>query len=217
VNRELMFESCGDERATPQAFFDTLNAEFNFSLDAAASAENAKCALFFGTGGIADDALEQDWGGEGSVVWLNPPYSVAGAFVAKAREEADKGAVVVLLLPARTDTKWWHKFVYDKNRVVVQSRNRNEFVTYGDWYPGVECRFIAGRLQFELKVPPTMRRLIKDEAGKGNEFNKAIPGLIELTGLPKMAIEGILADKPDEDLLSSAPFPSCVVVFRRAE
>lgn len=209
MNRELFFESAGDERATPQAFFDALNTEFGFTLDAAASTGNAKCALFFGTGGIAEDALEQDWGGEGSIVWLNPPYSVAGAFVAKAREEADKGAVVVMLLPARTDTKWWHNYVWN--------RSRKYHGVMGDWRPGAECRFVSGRLQFELKVPEAMRLLVKDMHPWRHLDEDTVASLVETTGLPKMAIVGILDDKPDEDLLSSAPFPSCVVIFRRAE
>lgn len=219
MNRELFFESCGDERGTPAAFFDALNAEFHFTLDAAASAENAKCDLYFGFGSdLGTDALEQDWGGEGSVVWLNPPYSVAGAFVAKAREEADKGATVVLLLPARTDTKWWHTWVWDRDA-------RREDPD-GDWRPGVRGRFVPGRLSFELKVPPAMRALVKAEINAvrsscdntrelTDELARVTEKLIETTGLPAMAIKGIADDKIDEDLLSSAPFPSAVVIFER--
>lgn len=207
MNRELFFKSAGDERSTPQAFFDALHREFSFNLDAAASAENAKCELFFGTGGIADNALEEDWGGEGSRVWLNPPYSTAGAFVAKAREEADKGATVVMLLPARTDTKWWHNYVW--NRQVLYRGY------LGEWRRGVECRFVPGRLRFELKVSAMMRQWIKNEVAPPDTVRDIkIAGLVQQTGLPTMAIEGILADKADEHLLSSAPFPSCVVVFR---
>src|SRR5216684_4087634 len=113
MNTPLFFESAGDERATPQDFFDTLNAEFHFELDAAASLLNHKCDLWYCEGGIEYDALEADWGG--ATVFLNPPYSVAGAFIKKAREEADKSATVVLLLPVRSDTKWWHNFIWDKN------------------------------------------------------------------------------------------------------
>lgn len=213
MNRELFFESAGDERGTPISFFDTLNAEFAFTLDAAASSLNHKCDLWFGEGGIADNALEQDWGGEGSSVFINPPYSVAGAFVAKAREEADKGAVVVQLLPVRTDTKWWQGHVWDASR--------------HDFRPGVECRFIPGRLSFELQVPTAMRVLIKQEfatlsnhttaADLKSLANETVKRLVEETGLPAMAIQGIREDKPDEDLLSSAPFPSAVVIFRSAQ
>lgn len=212
MNRELFFESAGDSRSTPQAFFDTLNAEFSFTLDAAAEANNAKCPIYFGQGGIAEDALEQDWGGEGSVVWLNPPYSVAGAFVAKAREEADKGAIVVMLLPSRTDTKWFHHYIWMTTSILSPTGH--------GWRPGVECRFVSGRLQFELKVSAAMRALVKAERrdiAEDVSAQRVVDRLVEATGLPSMAIRGIWADKPDEDLLSSAPFPSCLVIFRRVE
>lgn len=212
MNTALFFASAGDERATPQAFFDQLDAEFGFTLDAAASTLNHKCDLWFGEGGLAFDALEEDWGGEGSVVWLNPPYSECGAFVAKAAEEAQKGATVVMLVPARTDTKWWHRFIWSKETHT--------------WREGVEGRLIPGRLSFELKVPAEMRQMVKAErtslqksAGSAYDEDmeaRLVKQLVEITGLPKMAIEGIWEDKPDEDLLSGAPFPSAVVVFRPA-
>lgn len=212
MNRELFFESAGDERGTPQELYDQLHAEFNFEIDFAASKYNAKHETYFGSGGIADDALEQDWCG--LTGFLNPPYSVSGAFVKKAWEEAQKGATVVQLLPVRTDNKWWHKYIWDINL------NNGS----GTWRPGVECRFLPGRQQFTLYVPAEMRALIKEEFRLLGEHglaltdtvrNSKIKELIELTGLPKMAIEGILKDYPDEDLLTSAPFPSCIVIFRR--
>lgn len=208
MNAPLFFDNAGDERGTPQAFFDQLNAEFHFDLDAAASSRNHKCDLWYGEGGIENDAIEADWAG--MTVFLNPPYSAAGGFVAKAREEADKGATVVLLLPARTDTRYWHKYVWNKDT--------------GTWYPGVECRFVAGRLQFELDVPNDLRGWIKGEyagAGLPDKNSKNLDWLAYLrsmvlaTGLPKMSIERILEDYPDDDLLEGAPFPSCVVVFRK--
>lgn len=201
MNSELFFESASDERGTPQKFFDTLNEEFHFDVDVAASANNAKCESYFGPGGVADDALEADWGG--LTCFLNSPYSVAGAFVKKAREEADKGAVVVMLLPVRSDTKWWHGYVWDKEKQT--------------WRPGVECRFIRGRLSFELKVSAKMRELVKTSFTSACDEKETIKSLVETTGLPKMAIAGIREDKPDEDLLSGAPFPSCVVIFRKVQ
>ena len=228
MNRELFFESAGDERGTPQELYDQLNAEFNFEIDFAASKFNAKHETFFGPGGVADDALEQDWCG--LTGFLNPPYSVSGAFVKKAREEADKGATVVQLLPVRTDNKWWHNFIWDKNawddnqRQIIYEINNHDRepeehpkVPNGNWRPGVAGRFLPGRQQFTLYVPPEMRALVK-EAFKHEDIDRkeTIKQLIEVTGLPKMAIEGILKDYPDEDLLTSAPFPSCVVIFRKA-
>lgn len=211
MNTALFFESTGDERGTPQDFFDRVNAEFHFNLDAAASSLNHKCDTWFGEGGIANDALEADWGGEGSVVWLNPPYSVCGAFVAKAREEADKGAVVVMLLPVRSDTKWFHKYIYDC-RICRATGD-------GAWRPGVRCRFLPGRLIFELNLTDAMRQAIRDSLAQGvqsgEDKNDTIKRLVNDTGLPRMAIEGIDAGLPDDELLSSAPFPSAIVIFRK--
>lgn len=218
MNNAIFFGSAGDERGTPQDFFDKLDAEFHFTLDAAASTLNHKCELWFGEGGIAYDALEQDWGGEGSVVFLNPPYSVVGAFVKKAREEADKGAVIVMLLPVRSDTKWWQSYIWDKDArgcheamQVFEGLNIGT-IPDGNWRPGVRCRLLPGRLNFELHVPADMRTTIKTELQKCFD----IDAMVKKTGLPKMAIDGILADKPDDELLTSAPFPSCVVVFSKA-
>jgi phage N-6-adenine-methyltransferase len=203
MNTALFFESAGDERGTPQDFFDQLNAEFHFDLDAAAGPENHKCELYYGTGGLEDDALEADW--QGVTAFLNPPYSVAGAFVKKAREEADKGAIVVMLLPVRSDTRWWHNYVYDKGTHT--------------WRPGIEVRLLPGRLNFTLSVPDSMRAFIKaelDAAGTDVEaFRDKVKKLVEITGLPKMSIARIGDDQPDDCLLDAAPFPSCVVIFRQ--
>lgn len=102
------FSSRTDDWATPQPVFDALDVEFGFELDACADAANAKCARFFTA---ADDGLAQDWHG---TVWLNPPYGRrrAGgiaAWMEKAREASATGATVVCLVPARTDTRWWHE------------------------------------------------------------------------------------------------------------
>jgi phage N-6-adenine-methyltransferase len=234
MNTPVFFESAGDERSTPQAFFDALNAEFHFDIDVAADERNHKCELWFGHGGIAYDAIVEDWAG--MTCFLNPPYSAAGAFVTKAREEADKGATVVMLLPVRSDTRWWHRAIWDKS---VWSRGQQveharqgfppppNTEPDGDWRPGVCGRFIAGRLNFELKVPDDIRAWIKMEMAtipiwtiptptSEKERIEKIRQLVAVTGLPKMAIERILNDMPDEDLMESAPFPSCVIIFTKA-
>lgn len=112
--------SASNEWETPAKTFDALNAEFGFTLDVAATAENAKCSEFFTQ---ADDGLRQDWKG---VCWMNPPYGrEIGKWVKKAYEESLKGALVVRLIPARTCTGWWH-----------------------DYAAKGEVRFIRGRLRF---------------------------------------------------------------------
>jgi len=226
VNSPVFFENAGDERGTPQAFFDELNREFHFDLDAAADETNHKCEMYFGKGGVAYDALEEDWGGLN--VFLNPPYSIAGAFVEKARQEADKGATVVLLLPVRSDNRWWHKHIWDvkANRPVWTTRSGDDaelVPSDGNWRPGVRFRFIPGRLNFELKVPEKLRTWIKSESvafgadnPKDADLTAWFKSMSAVTGLPKMAIERILLDYPDEDLMESAPFPSCIVIFTKA-
>jgi phage N-6-adenine-methyltransferase len=118
-----MYSSATPEWATPQDFFDELNREFGFVVDVCATAGNAKCSTYFTA---EDDGLTQDWARFG-VCWMNPPYGrVIGAWVAKAAAEAARGATVVCLLPARTDTRWFHEHIYGK----------------------AEVRFIKGRLKF---------------------------------------------------------------------
>lgn len=107
---------------TPPTLFRGLDEEFRFTLDAAASTENAKCLRFFSE---TDNALNQPWAPH--KVWLNPPYGrTVGAWVRKARDEADAGAVVVMLLPVRTDTRWFHDHVLGR----------------------AEVRFLRGRVKF---------------------------------------------------------------------
>ncbi|MCP5523225.1 MAG: adenine methyltransferase [Verrucomicrobiales bacterium] len=100
------FSSRSEEWSTPQGLFDTLDAEFGFTLDPCATHQNAKCERHFTR---AEDGLRQDWGQE--VVFMNPPYGRGIApFMAKAYESAQAGATVVCLVPARTDTRWWHRY-----------------------------------------------------------------------------------------------------------
>ena len=137
MNSTLMFSKASDEWATPQETFDALDAEFNFTCDAAATDENKKCAFRFTE---TDDALSFSWWERAAIAevppvfWLNPPYSKCREFIAKAAEEARKGCTVVCLVPSRTDTRWWHEHVW--NQEAHQPR------------PGVEVRFLKGRLKF---------------------------------------------------------------------
>lgn len=115
------FSSKTDLWATPQDFFDRLNAEFGFTLDVCALPENAKCERYFTPD---EDGLRQQWQG---ACWMNPPYGrTIGQWVQKAYQSAQDGATVVCLLPARTDTAWWHTWVLQAD----------------------EVRFLRGRLKF---------------------------------------------------------------------
>ena len=91
---------------TPQAFFDALNREFHFTLDAAATAKSAKCPTYYTP---ETDGLKSPWKVAEGAVFCNPPYGrEVGKWVRKAYEEAQGGATVVLLIPARTDTTYFH-------------------------------------------------------------------------------------------------------------
>lgn len=99
------FSSASDMWETPQALFKKLDQQFHFELDVCATKENAKCARFFTE---AEDGLIQKWTG---VCWMNPPYGRAiGLWMRKAFESSKEGATAVCLVPARTDTAWWHDF-----------------------------------------------------------------------------------------------------------
>tara|TARA_R110002124_G_scaffold257840_1_gene423552 strand:- start:406 stop:879 length:474 start_codon:yes stop_codon:yes gene_type:complete len=111
----VMFSSKTGMWATPQDFFDKLSWRFGkFDLDPCASPSNTKCANFFTE---AEDGLTKDWGGFTSFV--NPPYGRGiDKWIQKGFEESQKeGTKVVMLIPARTDTKYWHKFVMRASEV----------------------------------------------------------------------------------------------------
>lgn len=117
-----MFSSTTDLWATPQDFFDKLNDEFHFTLDPCATPDNAKCTMFYT---IENDGLKQDWSGHR--VFCNPPYGrKIKDWVKKCHDEAQKGTLVVMLIPARTDTSYFHDYIYHK----------------------AELRFVRGRLKF---------------------------------------------------------------------
>jgi len=138
MNTAVMFSKASDEWATPREFFEALDREFHFKTDAAATPENTQCAHWFGRPMNEDDGNALDWPwwldyGYGPY-WLNPPYSQVRRWVKKAATEARNGCTVVCLVPARTDTKWFHEQIYD--------------ATAHRWRPGVEVRFVKGRLKF---------------------------------------------------------------------
>ena len=123
LNTKVLFSSKEEKWETPQDFFDKLNEEFHFTLDAASSPDNAKCTNYFTE---EQDGLAQSWGGH--TVWCNPPYCrKTGLWVKKAYEEHQRtGCTVVMLLPSRTDVRWFHDYILGK----------------------AEIRFIKGRLKF---------------------------------------------------------------------
>lgn len=106
---QQLYSSKRQDWSTPQALFDALDAEFEFTLDAAASSDNWKCHTYLDE---TTNALEQDWAelSRGGAVWLNPPYGrEIGRWIKKASQEGARCPVVVLIF-ARTDTRWWHQY-----------------------------------------------------------------------------------------------------------
>lgn len=100
------FSSATNEWPTPQPLFDALNAEFHFTIDVCATPENAKCSRFYTK---VDNGLAQDWSDE--IAWMNPPFGhPIKLWMKKALLSACHGAMVVCLVPSRTDTIWWHKY-----------------------------------------------------------------------------------------------------------
>ena len=122
MKTDIHFSSETDEWPTPQDFFDGLNREFGFNLDVCSTHENAKCEAHFTRD---DNGLLRSW--SGSVCWMNPPYGRdIKQWMAKAHDAAmNDGATVVCLVPARTDTAWWHEYAMKH-----------------------EIRFVRGRLKF---------------------------------------------------------------------
>ena len=121
IYKYVQFDSLSIEWATPQDFYDKLDQEFGFELDVCSTIENAKCSKFYTK---AEDGLKQEWAG---VCWCNPPYGrEIKHWMKKAYESSLKGATVVCLIPARTDTQWWHDYVIHAK----------------------EIRYVKGRLKF---------------------------------------------------------------------
>lgn len=107
INTDVMFSSKTSEWATPQDLFNKLDEKYHFNLDPASTDENAKCENHFT---VEDDGLSREWGGY--KVFCNPPYGrEIGKWVEKGYKESQKqNTTVVMLLPARTDTKWFHDY-----------------------------------------------------------------------------------------------------------
>lgn len=119
---KVHFSSNNQEWETPPEIFNKLNKEFNFTLDPCATPRTAKCSKYYTK---AQDGLTKDWVGE--TVFINPPYGKEiRKWVEKAYREYQKGTTIVMLLPARTDTRYFHDYIYNQ----------------------AEIRFLKGRIKF---------------------------------------------------------------------
>lgn len=121
MNKNLLTSKLHDYE-TPDSVFNPLNREFNFTLDPCCNAGNRKCKKYFTK---KHDGLKQDWARH--TVYMNPPYGrQIGKWIKKAYESSLRGATVVCLIPARTDTSYWHDYIFHK----------------------AEIRFVRGRIRF---------------------------------------------------------------------
>ena len=120
---EVHFSSKTNDWNTPDDLYNTLDNEFNFTLDPCTNGENNKCEKFYTE---KENGLIQDWSKD--IVFMNPPYGrEIRQWIEKSYNESLKGSKVVCLIPSRTDTKYWHDFIFNK---------------------ASEIRFIKGRLKF---------------------------------------------------------------------
>lgn len=143
---EVHFSSSKHNWETPQDFFDKLDKIFNFDLDSCAEPDTAKCKKFYQK---EDDALTKDWLG---TVWCNPPYGREQVkFVEKAYEESLKnGSTVVMLIPARPDTKLWQDVIFKKASQICFVKGRLKFggSQYNAPFP---CALVVFGVSVDLK------------------------------------------------------------------
>ncbi len=128
MKSDVVFSKASDLWGTPRALFDQYDQRYRFTVDAAADRHNHLTPVWFGPGGTHEDALTAPWQHER--VWLNPPYSQTAAFLQRAVEAVLAplpAELVVVLIPARTDTRYFHEIILPH---------------------ATEIRFIRGRLRF---------------------------------------------------------------------
>ena len=143
---ERRFASAKQDWTTPRPLFDIINAEFSFTLDAAASPDNALAERFITK---EQDAMTVSWG-MGEVVWLNPPYGDVAKYkmsnwVERAYRQSLNGNTVVMLIPARTNTVWFHDLCLGKGEVRFL-KGRPKFGDAPHGLPQPLCLVIFGQL-----------------------------------------------------------------------
>lgn len=122
MNLAVHFSSVKNEWETPPELFAEWDHRFHFEMDVCATSQNTKCVRYFT---LECDGLSQSWAPY--VCWMNPPYGrEIITWVHKAYEESRRGATVVCLVPARTDTRWWHE--YCMKGEIIFLRGRLKFV-----------------------------------------------------------------------------------------
>jgi len=158
-----LFSSATDLWETPLDLFQELDAEFGFTLDVCALPTNAKCRKFFSP---AEDSLKQRWTG---TCWMNPPYGRnIGSWVRKAWESSRDGATVVCLLPARTDTKWWHEYVAHASEIrYVRGRLRFGKAVNSAPFPSAVVVFRPWSMRWSTTLSVRPRSLFEGKSSQG--------------------------------------------------
>ena len=145
MNSGYMPPSKTDDWATPQDLWSKLNAVHNFDVDAAASQANHLCHNWYGLDHedvTRRDGLKSSWDGE--MVWINPPYGrVIAAWTEAAQLHADLGGSVVMLLPSRTDTRWFHDYCLPNDVEFIRGRLKFGGSKVSAPFPSMIVRFNA--------------------------------------------------------------------------
>ena len=184
-----LFSSKSSEWGTPPDFFDALHREFAFSLDACALPQNAKCRYYFTP---QQDGLKQRWRG---ACWCNPPYGrEVGKWIEKAIQSAREGATVVCLLPARTDTRWWHEMVLPCATEIRFVRGLR-FQDSGGRSSVHTARFASVLVVF--RPPPQPERLVLKSIAQKQEHQEMVCRFLCFTSLT-LPQPAAASDKPQK-------------------
>lgn len=140
---KALFTSNSDEWYTPLTLFNQLNERFHFTLDPCCTKETAKASNYYT---ILDDGLTKNW--NGNIVFCNPPYSDIKRWVKKCYDEWNENTTIVLLIPARTDTSYFHDFIYHKAEIeFIRGRLHFSDSKNGAPFPSMLCVFNKGAKQ----------------------------------------------------------------------
>ena len=156
--QRTMFSSKSDEWGTPPDFYEKLNRKFKFTLDPCSTPSSAKCKKYYTQ---EEDGLSRSWKNE--IVFVNPPYGSIRKWVKKAYEESrDNGASVVMLIPSRTDTKYWHEYIMEGASTIYFIKGRLKFTNGSDQanaapFPSAVVVFDSGK--FGWMNEPTMKTM----------------------------------------------------------
>ena len=121
--QKIMFSSKSDEYGTPVSFYQKLDKMFKFTLDPCSTELNRRCVRHYTK---EEDGLSKSWADE--VAFVNPPYSDISSWVEKAyKESTENNATVVMLIPSRTDTKYWHDYIMRGASAIFFVKGRLKF------------------------------------------------------------------------------------------